>query len=89
MLGAQRPSGPRQVGVSVGGLLGFYGPKLLPSSLWSSVAAIKTVHRVSARFVYGVAFLCIYLGIAPANQAKPVRGRRAPIPLRPRPAASA
>jgi hypothetical protein len=55
------------VGISFGGLLSFYGTKLLPKSMWGSLEAIKSLHRNGGEWVWFMAMMCIYLGIQPHN----------------------
>ena len=60
------------VGISFGGLLSFYGTKLLPKSMWGSLEAIKSLHRNGGEWVWFMAMMCMYLGIQPNND-RPVR----------------
>jgi hypothetical protein len=65
------------VGVSIGGLLSFYGTKILPKSLWGSLESIKSLHRVGGEWVWFMAMICIYLGVQPNNLERPVSQHRA------------
>ena len=60
------------VGISIGGLVSFYGTKILPKSLWGSLETIKSVHRNGGEWVWFMAMMCIYLGIQPNNVERPV-----------------
>lgn len=60
------------VGVSIGGLLSFYGTKIVPKSLWGSLDSIKMLHRGGGEWVWFMAMMCMYLGIQPNND-RPVR----------------
>ena len=66
------------VGISVGGLVSFYGTKLLPKSLWGSLETIKSLHRNGGEWVWFMAMMCIYLGIQPHNLERPVSKLRRP-----------
>ena len=65
------------VGVSIGGLVSFYGTKILPKSLWGSLESIKSVHRNGGEWVWFMAMMCIYLGIQPNDLERPVSQDRA------------